>query len=187
MTSSPSDNWYRTNRKFNRQYYCRVYDSVAVSKADPSIRRRRARRGGAHFDIESVPRPHLCGDIGHTTLATQLITTSMHPFRSAFRVAERCANVQTPAYVCRTCRSRLAETQQRHLHNVKPHSQSNTTFRTFTTTSRPQAEQDNDFDQYPDPKKDPNYVEALTSEGLEWVGSDKWVESNQDVGDNFQG
>jgi len=38
-----------------------------------------------------------------------------------------------------------------------------------------------------DSKKDPSYVEAVSWNGLERVGSDKWLEKQKDKGDKFAG
>jgi len=115
----------------------------------------------------------------------------MNVLTNVFRIAERSQNTQAVSYVCRSCRNRLASTQHLQLHTAKPKPSSSITSRAFTTTSRLRAEGADDppldFSKYPDPKQDPNYVEALTVDGLKWVGSDKWLEKIQDVKDQFKG
>lgn len=103
------------------------------------------------------------------------------------RIVERTARIQAATYVCRSCQTRRASTQQRHIQIAKPRPLPSITSRAFATTSRLQAEEADSPSKYPDPKEDPNYVEAQNVEGLEWIGSDKWIEKTQDKNDKFTG
>lgn len=40
---------------------------------------------------------------------------------------------------------------------------------------------------FSDPRQDPDYVEAFDWQDLELVGSDKWIEEQEDPKDNFTG
>ncbi|GAB7339159.1 hypothetical protein MBLNU457_5824t1 [Dothideomycetes sp. NU457] len=108
----------------------------------------------------------------------------MNALTNVLRTVERSANTQAVAYVCRSCQTRLASTQQRQIQNAKLRTSSSSTSRAYATTSRLPEEKVDPLSNYRDPKSDPNYVEATRAEELQWIGSDKWVEKQQDKGDN---
>ena len=111
----------------------------------------------------------------------------MASLRTLQRTAERCISVQLSAYVCQSCRTRIASRQFSTAPAIQIAPAATFAKRSFSSSTRLQADEQPALPDDRNPAKDPNYVEALSWEGLERVGGEKWVEKQMDKRDKFAG
>lgn len=92
-------------------------------------------------------------------------------------------------HVCRSCQLRLISTQQRQPQSSRPQIAERPRFGNIKSRgAATEASILEDGSQLAaDPKSDPNYVEAFSGNGLERVGSKRWIEEQLDEGDTFIG
>ena len=117
------------------------------------------------------------------------------------RSVERMLTRNSTGHICRSCQIRLASTQQRQIHSSRSRSAPRSAFiapktpkestgehsKVETSADEEATLSDVEPLKYADHTKDPNYVQALTWEGLEQVGSKAWIENQQDEGEKFEG
>lgn len=148
------------------------------------------------------------------TFQTRHYTQNMTRIQPLGRSIEQLSRPTRPSHVCRSCRLRLAGSQQRQLHtsgnetsspghapsststasnDTDSRSHENAKAATWNVVSSKQLRRRVSKNSLPltlvakDPSKDPDYVQAVSSEGLERVGSRKWIEKQLDVRDRYVG